>query len=97
VVEMEVAVDDDADVRGRHPGVGERVIQGTAHRVVRLLHLLVALGDARVEQDEPVRMVDQVAADDDLLPSSRIPVVGDREVTEQDAPDAVEWDHGEAL
>ena len=42
-------------------------------------------------------MVDQVAADHDLLAGSRIPVVGEREMAEQDAPDAVEGDHEVAL
>ena len=90
---MEVAIDHDPDVVRGHTGGGERLVQGAPHGVVELFHLLVTLGDTRVEQDQPVGVIDQVAADDDLLPRSRIAVVRHREVTEMDASDAVEGNH----
>ncbi len=93
VIQVEVAVHDDPDVAGGHAGRGERLVEGTPDGVVELLHLLVTLGDAGVEEHEPVRVIDQVAADDNLLPCSRIAVVRHREVTEEDAPDAVEGNH----
>ncbi len=97
VVEVQVAVHDHLDVVRGHAGRGERLVQGTPHGMVELLHLLVTLGDAGVEEHEAVGVVDQIAADHDLLAGPRIPVVGEREMTEQDAPYAVEGDHGTAL
>jgi hypothetical protein len=97
VIQVEVAVHDDPDVPGGHAGRVERLIQGTPHGVIELLHLLGTLGDAGVEEHESVGVVDQVAADNHLLPRSRIAVVRHREVTEQDTPDAVEGDHETAL
>ena len=93
VIEMEVAVHDDADVVGRDASGGEGLIEGTANGVVGLLHLCMALGDAGIEQDEPSGMVDQVATDHDLFAGPRVPVVGEREVTEEDTADAIEGDH----
>jgi hypothetical protein len=97
VIQVEVAVHDDPDVPDGHAGRGERLIQGTPNGVIELLHLLGTLGDAGVEEHESVGVVDQVAADNHLLPRSRIAVVRHREVTEQDTPDAVEGDHETAL
>ena len=37
-----------------------------AHGVIELFHLLVTLCDTGVEEHEPIRVVDQVAADHDL-------------------------------
>jgi hypothetical protein len=97
MVEMEVAVHDHLDISGRHAGRGERLVQRAPHGVVEILDLLVALGDAGVQEHEPVRMADQVASEHDLLAGPRISVVGDREMAEQDPPDAVEGDHRTAL
>lgn len=93
MIHVEVAVHDDPDVPGGHAGGGERLVQGTPNRVVELFHLVVTFGDARVEEYEPIGVVDQVAADHDFLAGALIPVVGDREVTELDTPDAVEGNH----
>ena len=97
MIHVEVAVHDDPDVPDGHAGRGERPLQGTPNGVVELLHLLVTLGDTGVEEHKSVGVVDQVAADNHLLPRSRIAVVRHREVTEQDTPDAVEGNHGTAL
>lgn len=97
VIQVEVAVHDDPDIPDDHAGRGERLIQGTPHGVIELFHLLVTLCDTGVEEHEPIRVVDQVAADHDLLAGALIPVVGDREMTERDTTDAVEGDHGTAL
>jgi hypothetical protein len=93
VVQMQVAVHDHADVAGRHASSGERLVEGTPYGVVQVLDLGMACGDARIEEDQALRMIDEVAADHDLLARSRVPVVGDREVAERDPSDAIERDH----
>jgi hypothetical protein len=93
VIEVEVTIHHDADVVRSDAGGGEGIVERTTDRMVELLDLFVALGDAGIEQDQPVGVVDQVPTHDDLLAGSRIPVVRDREVAEQDAPDAVEGNH----
>lgn len=97
VVEVQVAVHDDPDLVCGHAGRGERLVQGAPNGMVELLHLLVTVGDAGVEENKSVRMIDQITAHHDLLAGPRIPIVGDREMTEEDAPDAVEVDHVTAL
>src|SRR5919106_6341604 len=94
---MEVAVHDHSDVVGRHSGDGERLVEIAADRLVSLLDLGVAGSDARVEEDQTLRVIDEVAADHDLLARSRVPVVGDGEMAERNSPDAIEWNHGIAL
>ena len=61
--------------------------------MVELLGLLVSLGDPGVQEHRAVGVVDQVPADDDLLAGPDVPVVGDREVPEQDRVDVGAVDH----